>query len=211
MSRLPALLIAQLLVVPAVYGQATGGRSGPLPSPIRPVDYEFIAPAKEPRNAPDPTFDSIEMAAPTHWSPNATADAPSPPPMNLLPTSGLTPAFPPPHPILRPHPTGRDWVTMPTVVDGVPTSAGGRPVDPRWNGHGTDHRATETHPPPRPVMSAVRSMHHRVVPGHPSLPGAGVDPVWKTPYSYGYFGAKSRRHWSVHHGYRDRSTQWRYE
>lgn len=35
-------------------------------------------------------------------------------------------------------------------------------------------------------------------------------PVWKTPYSYGYFGAKDSKHWHRHHGYRDRSLEWQY-
>ncbi|MCC9641784.1 hypothetical protein LOC71_05820 [Rhodopirellula sp. JC740] len=42
----------------------------------------------------------------------------------------------------------------------------------------------------------------------PSIPNATIYPQWKTPYSYGYFGAEGKRHWSRQHGYRDRSLQW---
>lgn len=41
------------------------------------------------------------------------------------------------------------------------------------------------------------------------LPHANLRETWKTPYSYGYFGASGTRHWSLHHGYRDRYTEWR--
>jgi hypothetical protein len=41
------------------------------------------------------------------------------------------------------------------------------------------------------------------------LPRASLRKSWKTPYSYGYFGASGTRHWSLHHGYRDRYTEWR--
>lgn len=42
----------------------------------------------------------------------------------------------------------------------------------------------------------------------PTIPAATVQPRWKTPYSYGYFGAEGKRHWSRQHGYQDRSLQW---
>ncbi|KLU02371.1 hypothetical protein RISK_005437 [Rhodopirellula islandica] len=42
----------------------------------------------------------------------------------------------------------------------------------------------------------------------PAIPAATVQPRWKTPYSYGYFGAEGKRHWSRQHGYNDRSLQW---
>lgn len=42
----------------------------------------------------------------------------------------------------------------------------------------------------------------------PSIPGATVAPRWKTPYSYGHFGAEGKRHWTRQHGYRDRYLQW---
>ncbi|MFG0267961.1 MAG: hypothetical protein ACF8AM_22820, partial [Rhodopirellula sp. JB055] len=42
----------------------------------------------------------------------------------------------------------------------------------------------------------------------PTIPAATVQPRWKTPYSYGYFGAEGKRHWSRQHGYNDRSLQW---
>ena len=40
--------------------------------------------------------------------------------------------------------------------------------------------------------------------------GASQMPVWKTPFSYGYFGARGTKHWHWHHGYRDRRSEWMY-
>ena len=40
--------------------------------------------------------------------------------------------------------------------------------------------------------------------------GASQVPVWKTPFSYGYFGARGTKHWHWHHGYRDRRSEWMY-
>ena len=53
------------------------------------------------------------------------------------------------------------------------------------------------------------SFHRRVQPAPAMLPEANQREVWKTPYSYGYFGASGTRHWTKHHGYRDRYTEWR--
>ena len=39
---------------------------------------------------------------------------------------------------------------------------------------------------------------------------ASREPVWKTPYSYGYFGASGSKKWHRHLGYRDRSIEWQY-
>lgn len=40
--------------------------------------------------------------------------------------------------------------------------------------------------------------------------GANQVPVWKTPFSYGYFGTNGTKHWYSHYGYRDRRTVWSY-
>lgn len=42
------------------------------------------------------------------------------------------------------------------------------------------------------------------------IPNTMQMPVWKTPYSYGYFGTSGTKHWYRHHGYRDRRTEWSY-
>ena len=42
------------------------------------------------------------------------------------------------------------------------------------------------------------------------IPNAMQLPVWKTPFSYGYFGTSGTKHWYWHHGYRDRRTEWSY-
>lgn len=40
------------------------------------------------------------------------------------------------------------------------------------------------------------------------IPNAVVQPAWKAPYSYGYFGAQGKRQWTRQTGYRDRYQQW---
>lgn len=45
-------------------------------------------------------------------------------------------------------------------------------------------------------------------PAPPTIPGAVVEPVWRSPYSYGYFGAGRHRHWQRHYGARQSYTQW---
>lgn len=42
------------------------------------------------------------------------------------------------------------------------------------------------------------------------IPNTMQMPVWKTPFSYGYFGSSGTKHWYRHHGYRDRRTEWSY-
>ena len=72
------------------------------------------------------------------------------------------------------------------------------------------HNGLDQDPPTFPVADAHHALHHRLLPRHPSIPGAATDRRWKTPYSYGYFGASGNRHWTHHTGYRDRDTEWRF-
>ncbi len=65
-----------------------------------------------------------------------------------------------------------------------------------------DGRHEQTHPP-------HSSFRRRIQPAPATLPEANRREIWKTPYSYGYFGASEQRQWSLHHGYRNRSTEWR--
>lgn len=53
------------------------------------------------------------------------------------------------------------------------------------------------------------SFHQRLKSEPAKLPQANQRETWKTPYSYGYFGASAKRQWSLHHGYRDRYIEWR--
>ena len=60
-----------------------------------------------------------------------------------------------------------------------------------------------------PALDAVhqtdQSWRHR----RAALPTAVVQPIAKTPYSYGFFGATPPRQWTRHEGYRDRNkTYW---
>ncbi len=64
-------------------------------------------------------------------------------------------------------------------------------------------RYSQTHPP-------LSSLHRRVQPAPPRIPEASQREVWKTPYSYGYFGASGKRRWSKHYGYRNGYTEWRF-
>jgi hypothetical protein len=66
------------------------------------------------------------------------------------------------------------------------------------------HHAPKTHVP-RPPHAGLR---RRIAPPPAMLPEANRRDTWKAPYSYGYFGASGKRHWSLSHGYRDRYTQW---
>ncbi|TWU39923.1 hypothetical protein Q31b_32390 [Novipirellula aureliae] len=59
----------------------------------------------------------------------------------------------------------------------------------------------ETHPP-------RTSIRRRKLPAPATIPEAIEQPRWKTPYSYGYFGANPKPIWTKHHGYRDNYTQW---
>lgn len=71
------------------------------------------------------------------------------------------------------------------------------------------HATTEYHSSKRLVHPPFSPYRRRMQPDPPTLPGANQRETWKTPYSYGYFGASGTRHWSLHHGYRDRYTEWR--
>lgn len=58
---------------------------------------------------------------------------------------------------------------------------------------------------PRPPQS---SLLQRLQPQPATIPDAEQQPVWKTPYAYGYFGASGKRHWTRHHGYRENDKRW---
>lgn len=65
---------------------------------------------------------------------------------------------------------------------------------------------------PAPAQSTsvlqAHSTTHR--PSHPTIPAAVVEPRWKTPYAYGYFGAQPKKHWTRSTGYRDIYKRWTY-
>lgn len=74
----------------------------------------------------------------------------------------------------------------------------------------------QDHLPAPPIHGAHRKFGIKKWPGGPiqpstaTLPGGHERPMWKQPYSYGYFGASGSRSWSKHSGYRDRSTEFRF-
>jgi hypothetical protein len=68
-------------------------------------------------------------------------------------------------------------------------------------------------PPPAPPKKKINLTH--AIPAHadktprsPAIPQASRTTGWKQPYSYGHFGAKHNRQWSVHHGHQRSHTQW---
>jgi len=55
---------------------------------------------------------------------------------------------------------------------------------------------------------AEHILHANKTPRAVPIPGATRAPLWKTPYSYGHFGARRNRQWTQHHGYQNDYTQW---
>lgn len=114
---------------------------------------------------------------------------------------------------------------MPHLVIEPPPTRHGRPANLSAAGWGDesllwhddaaviDAAATQT----APRNGSVKPHHdwQRAIPSHadrtpspPPIPQASRAPVWKQPYSYGYFGAQHNRQWSVHHGHQRSHTQW---
>jgi hypothetical protein len=61
-----------------------------------------------------------------------------------------------------------------------------------------------------PVHPLPHLIHQHTTRTSPAvIPSASQREVWKTPFSYGYFGANGSRHWIRHYGYRDRDKEWR--
>lgn len=123
---------------------------------------------------------------------------------------------PPPHRIIQP----------PQPI--TPSHPRARPTQ-RWDGPSTSAHVNngrmdpQHHVPILPEFPGVENDPKSAGPGrvglgthwiqpqpdyHPPIPGATVEPRWKTPYSYGYFGAEGKRQWTRQHGYRDRYLQW---
>lgn len=92
-----------------------------------------------------------------------------------------------------------------TSVSGSPAPHAHQIIDSPFRGtdrHGKVITHDHHHPP---VLK-----HHFTRPQRAAIPEASREPVWKTPYSYGYFGARGLKHWHRHVGYRDRSIEWQY-
>lgn len=89
----------------------------------------------------------------------------------------------PPHPVIEPPAVRRDRDYL----------------------HRSHHRGAPAAPKHHPPLD---TLHRRLASPRATVPGAAERRVWKRPYSYGYFGARGKRRWSRHYGYRDRYTQW---
>lgn len=106
------------------------------------------------------------------------------------------------------HPAGGTVVIPGQVYEsgGMPSGHSGS----QWHGNAPDHYVAG------PLQSDLRESYHpphfdmrrRFMPPQATILEARQSPSWKTPYSYGYFGASGKRHWSLHHGSRDRATTW---
>ncbi len=61
----------------------------------------------------------------------------------------------------------------------------------------------------KPPVHHEHRLHHQVRAVPATIPNAARRETWKTPYSYGHFGASHTRSWNRHYGYRDHMTEWR--
>jgi hypothetical protein len=66
---------------------------------------------------------------------------------------------------------------------------------------------TATANPAHPLPHLIHHHTRHVAPA--VIPDGTLREVWKSPFSYGYFGASGSRRWIRHFGYRDRDTEWR--
>ena len=77
-------------------------------------------------------------------------------------------------------------------------------------GHSHDRKSRlESEFDKRWIHPPFSSHRRRIQPAPAMVPDGKQRAIWKSPYSYGYFGATRTRHWSLHYGYRDRYTEWR--
>jgi hypothetical protein len=123
----------------------------------------------------------------------------------------------PSHAVIRPPPSGpRNEHKTIFSQEGQPSGfvSRSRNMNPVVS-HGKTDQIDQPLPPP-PVHGENSRFGRKkwplgpVQPRTASIPGGRERPVWKQPYSYGYFGASGKRRWETHHGYRDRYTEYRF-
>ncbi len=84
-----------------------------------------------------------------------------------------------------------------------------------YSGTATRHAhagpSATTNPAPSSVVDPLPHLlnHHATQAPPAVIPDASHREVWKSPYSYGFFGASGSRQWTRHYGYRDRGKEWR--
>jgi hypothetical protein len=76
------------------------------------------------------------------------------------------------------------------------------------SGIGSNVPGRAPRPPAQPLHPNYR-LHHQVQAPPAVIPNATRRETWKTPYSYGHFGASHTRSWNRHNAYRDNVTEWR--
>lgn len=111
-------------------------------------------------------------------------------------------------------PTDLSMMNPPHLVLEAP-----RPTKPK-HGHVEetvvyDESGVATHEPTKPSFHehvdekvSKHVLHADKMSRPPAIPDANRIPVWKTPYSYGHFGATRNRQWSFHNGYQQTYSQW---
>lgn len=59
-----------------------------------------------------------------------------------------------------------------------------------------------------PAQAKKRAIHDKFHPPVATIQAAIIEPGWRQPYAYGFFGPTPQRHPTRHFGYRKNYTQW---
>lgn len=145
---------------------------------------------------------------------------PSPPPSIEYDQASYVDNQAPPHLVIQ-SPQLRTAVPRDSAVMGPSDENGVRYLHDRSHSQSAETPHRLPHHRHLPELPGVENDPSGAGPGHlglgthwlrnqpqPTIPGATVQPSWKTPYSYGYFGSSGKRHWTRQYGYRDRYRQW---
>lgn len=100
-----------------------------------------------------------------------------------------------PHLVLQPPPPPKHAAEGEIVITEDAGLVG--PADPRSQARAHTQGTGNSH-----------FLHADKMPRPVGIPGATRLPVWKTPYSYGHFGASRTRQWSLHRGHQQSFMQW---
>lgn len=120
------------------------------------------------------------------------------------------PAANPPHWVLeQPAPVTRHHGSEMVVVDELGNVAGHPGAAHETAVHPSAAHSSSAHNDPRQEAAlGAHFIHAEKMPRPTAIPGATRKPMWKTPYSYGHFGAARNRQWSHHRGHQQDYLQW---
>ena len=118
----------------------------------------------------------------------------------------------PPHLVLevprpRPHAMSQHGMPQGMVAEEV-VIEDGYAVDPRFPEDAVDAQTPASHVSKHKEKLKNQFLHGDKQEAAVAIPGANRMPVWKTPYSYGHFGASRNRQWTKHRGHQDSYLQW---